>query len=245
MDFIKISRQGFAVNYIIAIIVALIVSSRGWGAQPDSGSNDAAMRSEIDQLKSRINVLEAEKSPTTIPVTNPSGLPTLPIVAGYDPNVGFVIRSSVGQFSFHPGFVIDVRNMTSYREKLSPTSGSEVPTPRYSTQNGFDITRFRMTFDGNFTKSINYFVQLQDDQGTSFGLLDAYITYRFSPTFPLAIKVGQFKDPIWHERNLSEANLLAVDRSLLEFLVGGGQTARVQGIVPRCTIRTGSAASSP
>lgn len=164
------------------------------------------------------------------PASKPSGWAGLPLTAGYDPNVGFVIRSDDGLFSFHPGILVDVRNMTSYRERLSPTSGSEVSTPRYSTQNGFDISRFRMTFDGNFTQYVNYFVQLQDDQGSSFALLDAYITYHIAPGFPLSIKVGQFKDPVWHERNLSEIDLLTVDRSLVEFLVGGGQTARVQGI---------------
>ena len=59
-------------------------------------------------------------------------------------------------------------------------------------------------------------------------LLDAFGVYHFVNS-PFALKFGQFKDPIWHERNLNEASLLAVDRSYVESLLGGGQTGRVQG----------------
>jgi hypothetical protein len=235
----KSRRGSLAVSSIFVVFVASLVASRcaaGVTTEPDPAAKDAAMQNEIDQLKQRIDVLEAEKSPTTepIPAASPSNQPfnlsRLPLLSGYAPSLGFVLRSSDGQFSFHPGIVIDARYMANYREDLSPTSGSEVSAPRYSFQSGFDISRFRMTFDGNITKYINYFVQFQDDQGTTFNLLDAFITYRWSLDSPFAIRVGQFKDPVWHERNISEASQLAVDRSLLEFLVGGGQTARVQGI---------------
>jgi hypothetical protein len=224
----------YVVIAVFAFLVAAATPPRSRAAatsQPDSASSDSAMQQEIDQLKERINVLEAERTPpTSSPASQPSTLPRIPLLSGYAPSVGFVLRSSDGQFSFHPGIVLDFRYMANYREDLSRTSGSEVPGPRYSFEDGFDVSRFRMTFDGNITKYINYFVQLQDDQGTTFGLLDAFITYRFALDSPWALRVGQFKDPVWHERNISEASQLAVDRSLLEFLVGGGQTARVQGI---------------
>jgi hypothetical protein len=198
--------------------------------QPDAALNNATIQQEIDDLKQRISELEAERTPTTVPTSQPFSLQRIPLLSGYAPSLGFVLRSSDGEFLFHPGMVIDVRYIANYREDLSPLSGSEISTPRYSFQDGFEIARFRMTFDGNITRYVNYFVQLQDDLGTSFGLLDAFMTFRSSLDSPFALRVGQFKDPIWHERNISEASQLAVDRSLLEFLVGGGQTARVQGI---------------
>ena len=152
------------------------------------------------------------------------------LTAGFAPSAGFVIRSEDGAFSLHPGVLADVRYMTSVRNGLpAGGSGEVVGHGGTDTQSGFDITRLRLTFDGSVYQNIGYFVQFQDDQGTSFGLLDAYIAYHFNDS-PFTIKAGQFKDPVWHERNLSEARLLAVDRTYDETLLGGGQTSRVQGV---------------
>jgi hypothetical protein len=195
------------------------------------------LRQEINALNTKVDRLEAnqQSAPLSTAATQQAANPTPPnffttddLSSGYDPLVGFVIRSDNGDFSLHPGAVIDFRNMTSYRAQVAPNNGSEEPGPRYSTQSGFDVTRFRLTFDGHFTKDLYYFIQLQDDQGTTFGLLDAYGLYHL--TDGLSLKFGQFKDPVWHERNLSEASLLAVDRSLVENYLGGGQTSRVQGV---------------
>jgi len=223
---------------VIAIACVWFANSSRANAQQDN----TELRSEVNQLKAKVDRLENNQQPNptangqspastrpSIPDTNQATFHAFHLTSGYDPAVGFVIRSDDGQFSLHPGIVVDFRNMTDYRTKLAPNSGSEVAKPGYTTQNGFDVSRFRMTFDGRITQNFTYFVQLQDDQSTTFGLLDAYGAYHFGDS-PFALKVGQFKDPIWHERNLSEADLLAVDRSLLEFLMEGGQTARVQGV---------------
>jgi hypothetical protein len=212
-------------------------------SRPSSQDQTTAdLRKEIDALNAKVDRLEAkqEAAPVAAPTTQevssvptPTNAPqpdlftTTDFATGYDPLVGFVIRSDNGDFSLHPGAVIDFRNMTSYREKVAPNNGSEEPGPRYSIQNGFDVSRMRLTLDGNFTKQLTYFIQFQDDQGTSPGLLDAFGTYHLDNVW--GIKFGQFKDPLWHERNISEASLLAVDRSLTEALIGGGQTSRVQG----------------
>ena len=234
-------------NSIIAISMAWLLGVSRAGAdpttQPDSASQDnAELRSELNQLKTQVDQLESNQqqspsatgqpasTPPYIPDTNQSAFHLFHFTSGYDPEVGFVIRSADGQFSLHPGIVMDFRNMTSYREEVLPGAGGEEDKTGDSTQNGFDLSRFRMTFDGRVTQNVSYFVQLQDDQGTTFGLLDAYWAYHFGADSPFAVKVGQFKDPIWHERNLSEADLLAVDRSAVEYLLGGGQTGRVQGI---------------
>ena len=227
--------------FSIPLALALICGASHAGAQttqPDSASQDnAELRGEVDQLKAKVDQLESNPqatapspaTPVSMPNINQEAFPYFRFTSGYDPAVGFVLRSADGQFSLHPGFVVDVRNMTSYREELIPNSGSEVNKPGYSTENGFDISRLRLTFDGRVTDNGSYFIQFQDDQGTNFALLDAYFAYHLWNT-PFAVKVGQFKDPVWHERNLSEADLLAVDRSLVEDLLGGGQTGRVQGI---------------
>jgi len=236
-------RLGRALMLVIAVIFGFFPcisrADEAAATQPTSVQQDnAELRTEVNQLKTKVEKLEANQSaggqtsqqPAVVPNTNQSAFPAFHFTSGYDPAVGFVIRSDDGEFSLHPGIVLDFRNMTSYREKLVPNSGGEVPKPGYTTENGFDVTRARLTFDGRVTQNVSYFVQFQDDQGTSFGLLDAYWAYHFGKDSPFALKVGQFKDPVWHERNLSEADLLAVDRSLVEYLLGGGQTGRVQGV---------------
>jgi hypothetical protein len=208
-------------------------------AAAPSAATIAQMQAQIQALQNRVNALEsnpkeeaADRAAATEKVLQDADqhsqlLPVDSLASGYDPNVGFVIRSPDGQFSLHPGLTLDVRNMTSYRANAS---GGETAKSGYDTQNGFDLTRLRLIFDGNYTKQLNYFLQFQDDQGSTFGLLDAYGIWHFGDQSAFSVKFGQFKDPVWHERNLSEANLLAVDRSLVEFLLGGGQTSRVQGV---------------
>jgi hypothetical protein len=166
---------------------------------------------------------------TATPTPNPAGLGQLsPVVGGWD-GTQFIFRSQDGNFTFHPGFVVDFRNDTTYRQSVpAKGGGSEVAVAGYDTQNGFDVARLRVLADGTLFHQVSYFVQFQDDQGSTFNIYDANLSYQFDDS-PFSIKVGQFKDPVWHERNVSEANLLAVDRSLLEYFLGGGQGSRVQG----------------
>jgi hypothetical protein len=245
---IAIESIGWRRGVALCIAVALGLFCQVSGARADAPAttqpasvepDNADLRQEIDALNAKVNRLEArlpESSDTTQPaiqiqnqIQQPGLFSTTDFATGYDPMLGFVIRSDNGEFSLHPGAVLDFRYMANYREKIPTGGGGETDSTGYSTENGFNIVRARLTLDGNFTKDVTYFIQLQDDEGTSPGLLDAYWVYHFTDS-PFAVKVGQFKDPIWHERNLSEATLLAVDRSLAEYLLGGGQTSRVQGV---------------
>lgn len=136
----------------------------------------------------------------------------------------FTLRSADGNFTFHPGLTADLRDLTSYRERVpAKGGGSEVTKSGYDTQNGFDVSRLRLIFDGTLFHQVSYLLQFSADQGSSLTLLDAAASYKLG-TSPFTLKVGQFKDPVWHERNLSEANQIAVDRSLVEqFLAGGAE----------------------
>jgi len=212
-------------------------------APPSAGGTDtAALLDRVRELEAKVDKLEASQKENK--ATEDAEIdyirrdteahsqlfqPLPPLSSGYDPTTGFVIRSDDGAFSLRPGLVLDIRNDTTYRENIPKGGGGEVAKIGDDTQNGFDLTRVRLTLAGNYTQNVDYFLQFQDDQGTSFGLLDAYIQYHFGGGSPFSVKVGQFKDPIWHERSLSEANLLTVDRSLVEALLGGGETSRVQG----------------
>ncbi|MGA2582069.1 MAG: hypothetical protein ABSG31_02235 [Tepidisphaeraceae bacterium] len=215
--------------------------------QPAADSSNAALQQKVQTLEARVEKLESNESanpspissaPTTNPSANNPGIRTefladeqepQEAMSGYNPSVGFVLTSPDGKFTFHPGMVIDFRNMTDYRTQIPKGGGGEVDHTGFDTQNGFDITRFRIIFSGQYTPEFTYYVQFQDDQGQGFGLLDAYGSYHFDDT-PFSLKAGQWKDPVWHERNLSEAVQMAVDRSLVEDLLGGGQTGRIQGV---------------
>jgi Phosphate-selective porin O and P len=195
----------------------------------------AQLEAQVQSLQAKVDALQADQSQADadraaeIKQVLADADAQSELVSGYDPNVGFVLRSGDGMFSFHPGVVLDIREMTSYRSEIPAKGGGETDKTGYDTQSGFDLTRARFTADGNFGKQVTYFFQVDADQGSPVTLLDAYATYHFDNS-PFAVKAGQFKDPLFHERNLSEANLLAVDRSLVEDLLGGGETSRVQGV---------------
>jgi hypothetical protein len=150
------------------------------------------------------------------------------ISGGWD-GTRFTLASQDGNFTLHPGIVLDIRDMLSYRAGVPKGGAGEVNAVGYDTQNGVDLSRFRLIFDGTLFHQAGYFVQISDDQGQGFALLDAVASYRFG-TSPFSVKAGQFKDPVWHERNLSEANQMTVDRSLVEDLLAGGQGSRIQGV---------------
>jgi outer membrane murein-binding lipoprotein Lpp len=210
--------------------------------QPSLATTNAALEAKVRALEAKVDKLESNQQQTQADIStavqnvlhdadqHSQFMSTTELASGYDPAIGYVVRSDDGNFSIHPGVVLDFRNMTSYREKIPAGGGGETAKTGYDTQNGFDLTRARLTLDGNFTKNITYFVQLSADQGAPLSLLDAFGVYRFESLPSVALKAGQFKDPIWHERNLSEATLMAVDRSMVENLLGGGQTGRVQGV---------------
>lgn len=230
-----------ALSAVLGLTAASAFSQSLPVTRPDSADQTAQLREQVRQLSARVdalqNVQQQDEAQTTAVIAQVVSdadaqsrlISNEPLMSGYDPTVGFVIRSDDGNFSLHPGMIIDFRYDANYRDKI-PTggSGTAAPSPSFDTENGFDVARFRLLFTGNFTHDITYYVQLQDDEGTTFGLFDAYFTYHLGDS-PMYLRVGQFKDPVWHERNLSEANLMAVDRTLVEYLLAGGQGSRVQG----------------
>ena len=150
----------------------------------------------------------------------------------YDPSEGFLLQTADRSFSLHPAFMAQFRAVANFRQGITQsTGGGEAGGIGADNQFGFEVRRLRFSLDGNvLTPNIMYYVQFAADQGSSVGLLDAYVLYRISDQSPLALKAGQFKDPVWHEQNLLPSNLLAADRSLVNALIGGGQTQRVQGM---------------
>ncbi|HTW93510.1 MAG TPA: hypothetical protein VMD30_01870 [Tepidisphaeraceae bacterium] len=246
-----ITKQASFLHYLI--LPALIgagtsLAAAGPTTQPSNAqlaAQNAALEAKLSQLEAKVDKLENQQGQSQRQIdqaiqedvlkdaqAHSQFLSTMgdnSVEGGYDPSLGFVIHSADGEFSLHPGLIADFRWIANYRQNVPTKYEGEVKQGGNDTQDGFDIGRLRLTFDGTLTHNIGYFVQFQDDQGQGFGLLDAYGTYHWDNS-PWTVKAGQFKDPVWHERNLSEAKLLAVDRSIAEDLIGGGQTSRIQGL---------------
>jgi hypothetical protein len=195
---------------------------------------------QLKQLQDRVAQLEAKQAagPTTAPSVSKTNTSNVgagvndvvsSITGGWDGSK-FTLRSDDGNFTFHPGALVDVRDMLSFRERIPTGTGAagEVAAKGYDTQNGVDLSRVRFIADGTLFHQAGYFLQLAADQGSGVTLLDAVASYRFGES-PWTVKAGQFKDPVWHERNISEANLMGVDRTMTEDLLAGGQGSRIQG----------------
>ncbi|HYO09325.1 MAG TPA: porin, partial [Tepidisphaeraceae bacterium] len=143
------------------------------------------------------------------------------VQAGHDK--GFFIRSSDGNFVLRPGVQFQFRNITNVNTG-DDAEGED------SIENGFEVRRLRFRFDGNlFTPKLTYLFQWDTSRTTGgLSLLDAWGQYQFADNW--AVRIGQFKESVFHEKDVSGFQQLAVERSLADALLGGSLTDRVQGI---------------
>jgi hypothetical protein len=139
-------------------------------------------------------------------------------IAGYDR--GFFIASTDGRFVLRPSAVVQIRAVSNARD------GAE----GVDTQSGFELRRTRFQFDGNvFTPDLTYrFIWDAQRQGGTAATLDAWVAWRFHPDW--SVRIGQFVESWFRERDVAFLNQLAVDRSLVETVLGSNLTDRVQGV---------------
>jgi len=150
----------------------------------------------------------------------------------------FMLKSTDGSFLLIPELQLQARYILNYRQdQLTPNSDSD-------TELGFEIARAKLNFSGNaFTKDLTYNIRFVTGtaydsasfsdslpSSTSGGLFldNAYVQYQFSDN--MAVKLGQWKDNVYHEQNVEDVLDLAVDKSLVNQQIGGGITGYVQGI---------------
>jgi hypothetical protein len=134
----------------------------------------------------------------------------------------FTIRSEDGNYSLSPGIIFQYRNITTYSQNGGST-GSD------NTDNGFEVRRLRFILEGTaITKDLSYRFQWNTNRttGNMFNE-EAYIQYKFADNF--SVKVGQYKEFIYHEQSVPITRQLAVDRSLLNEVFNGGESF-VQGV---------------
>jgi hypothetical protein len=187
-----------------------------------------ALRAEMSQLRARERnyVSAAEVDATVKRVLDDAErrsrfLDVDPATAGWD-GERFYIRSPDKKFSISPTFRIQNRYIASYRGKAAG------PDDETRVDDGFETRRLRFGLEGNlFSEDLTFRFVYALDQDNDAGVRDAWIRYRFNPD--VALQVGQFKDPWIQEEKISSGRQLAVERSIVNALVGGGYTRRVDG----------------
>ena len=196
---------------------------------------DDATAEELKILKERIAQLESRQATADRALVDKSIADVLAdadrrsqllaagggVTAGYDK--GFFIQSEDKNFVLRPSVIAQFRGVASTADDAQADGDRDAQT-------GFELRRVRLRFDGNvISPNLTYnFVWDTNRQGGGVTLLDAWAAYRFAPEW--AIKGGQFKESWTHEKDVPLTGLLAVDRTLVDTLIGGNLTDRVQGV---------------
>jgi hypothetical protein len=241
---------GFAVSPAFAAAPA---------TQPDSTNQQlldriSALEAEVHELKAQIPAKQQAQS-ATVPTSEADGADAMAkiqadadeqtklfdagiVTAGYA-NRRFFIQSDDGNFVFRPWVHIEIRNSTSWRQDFFPTNHAD------DTENGFEIRRARLGFDGNlFTPDFTYFINwatnrenstltVTNSAGATVGtttspvgglpvLEEAWTKYNFHDT-PWYIHVGQMHDPLDHE-NIVGSKYRAPEASLQGDIFGNTDT---------------------
>jgi len=139
--------------------------------------------------------------------------------AGYDN--GFFIRS--GAWELRPGAMFQFRGVADFRSDTFGDKGDE-------TETGFEVRRMKFILEGTaLTKDLTYcFTWDTEVEGGSLKLSDAWAKYMFADEF--GVRLGQFRDPVVREWLVSDGKQLAVERSLMDAVLGGGFTGYTQGV---------------
>jgi len=140
--------------------------------------------------------------------------------AGYDG--GFFIKAG-DNWVLRPGVLFQFWNVTDWRTEAR-SNGDD------SLDNGFEVHKLWFQLEGTaFTKDLTYsFIWANENDTGNLNLLDAWAKYMFADDW--GVRMGQFADPVSHEYLTYDGFLMATDRSLVDGILGGGATGRVQGV---------------
>jgi hypothetical protein len=237
------NKAALCMGAAIALTMGLVAAARAEAPPATQPSSIDSMQNQVAALEHKVAALQSRQQVSQADIANAvqailadadvrnQGIYQEQYSSGYDPSVGFIMQSEDGNFSVHPDLMGQFRYQTAYRLHVAPGGGGAAGGSGDDTKTGFELARLRLSFDGDFVSPLlTYYFQMADDNsGGAAGLLDAYVMWRVSSQSPLAMKVGQFKDPVWHEANLLPSRLMAVDRSLVNAFIGGGQSDRIEG----------------
>ncbi|HZN64942.1 MAG TPA: porin [Tepidisphaeraceae bacterium] len=152
--------------------------------------------------------------------------------AGYK-NHKFIIQDAKGDFVLNPNIQFQARYVGNYRSE----NNNDPDDAEEDWETGMELRRLKFAFDGNvFGPGLTYKFQWATNRTNGQPVLDdAWVRWAMGDAFgegskDFAIRVGQFKDPFAHEEITSSKRQLAVDRSMANEVLAGGQTDWVQGV---------------
>ncbi len=253
------SRGNRARRWTPAIVLAVVTTVGGMSraAGPAASTSQGSQQELLDEvraLRAEVDALKAARGQEAAPVAAKAGDPSNDVAAttaavekdadarpfsfaaasavtGYD-GKGFVLADESGNNVFRPGYVLQIRNNTDWRE----SGKGRTRAAQDDTENGWEIRRAKIYLTGNvFTPDLTYRFQLANQvNGPNLVLDDAWMAYHFYTGAPgkLSFKVGQFKMPLIHEEyEVGDEKQMAAERSLLNDTIGGGVMGpRTQGI---------------
>lgn len=140
--------------------------------------------------------------------------------AGYN-NGRFVIQDAAGNFVLRPSLEFQFRGVGNIRDGGNNNDDDK--------QKGFEVSRMAFGFDGSAcTPDLTYAFQWNTSTGGSVYLETAVIRYAMGDT--MAIRAGQFANPVFHEQGTATVNQLGVTRSLVNTLISGADQAFTQAV---------------
>jgi hypothetical protein len=140
---------------------------------------------------------------------------------GWMDGTGFTIRSADGNYSMTPGVHFQFRTTTVYNDQVRSNGDANI-------DNGFEIHNLRFSLEGTaITKRLHYYFVWNSADGGTLTNEEAYVQYDFADNF--AVKLGQYREMIYHEQAVHDKRQMAADRSLLNEVLNGGQSF-VQGV---------------
>ncbi len=220
---------------VLAMAVAGVVGlgSAVASAQQTQEPTAAELKAQIETLQQQVQRLEQRqengdaqvaaqetKSEVMADAEKRSTIGGGKFLAGYEGGK-FILRSPDDSFSLNPGAQFQFRFTANSRD--DDAVGEDF-------QDGFEVRRAKFNFAGNvINKDITYNLQWESSEnGGGVTLEEAWV--RFKLQDDLGLRVGQMKDDVFHEETTSSKRQLAVDRSLLNELLAGGETDYVQGL---------------
>jgi hypothetical protein len=210
-----------------AAVSALTCSGAARAAEPTT----AELMQQIQQLQAKVEQLETtqnqqatmsakEVDATVERVLNDAEkrsqlLQMEGFTAGYNKGK-FIVQDAAGNFVLHPYLQFQFRENSVWREDAKSDGSSD------DWQNGFEVRRMKFGFDGNaITPNLKYTFQWQTKQSTGNPFLeDGWVSYKFADQW--TVQLGQFKGPTFREALVSSVRQLAVERSLQNQLLEGG-----------------------
>src|SRR5436190_5275603 len=238
-------------KYLTIPVVAGALGALGLGGAAVARAAEpttAELQAQIQALQTKVQTMEAQQSQQEQKLTAQQVDATVQSVlqdaekrskmlqmegftAGWSDG-NFMLASADRSFLIIPELQLQFRYILDYR------SNDDTFITDSDTELGFEVARAKLGFRGNaFTKDLTYNIRFVTGSAyggnsaystNSLSLENAYLQYQFADN--MAVKLGQWKDNVYHEGNVEDVNQLAVDRSLVNQLIGNGVTDYVQGV---------------